>query len=59
MAAPPTCSTCGSVLLTEWSKELNSLVYFCTQCRARREEEIARLKVKEEVAEMEVVREAA
>lgn len=57
--APPTCSTCGSILLTEWSNELKSLVYFCTPCRRRKEEEIARLKVKEEAAEMEVLREAA
>lgn len=56
---PPTCSTCGSILLTEWSNELKSLVYFCTQCRRRKEEEIARLKVKEEAAETEVLREAA
>ncbi len=57
---PPTCSTCGSVLLTEWSNELKSLVYFCTECRRRKkEEEIARPRVKEEAAEGEVLREAA
>ncbi len=50
MAAPPTCSTCGSVLSGyERSKELNDPVYFCHKCRA--EEEAAQ--------KVEVMKEAA
>ncbi len=50
MAAPPTCSTCGSVLSGyERSKELNVPVYFCHKCRA--EEEAAQ--------KVEVMKEAA
>lgn len=55
----PTCSTCGSVLIGyERSKELNTYVYFCPNCR-RAEEEAARLRVKEEVAARQVFQEAA
>lgn len=55
----PTCSTCGSILMGyERSKELNTPVYFCPTCR-RAEEEAARLKAREEVAQMEVLQKAA
>lgn len=56
----PTCSTCGSILTGyERSKVLNTPVYFCPTCR-RAEEEAARLaKARAEVAEVEVLKEAA
>jgi hypothetical protein len=48
MAMPPTCSTCGSILLGYgWSKELNFPVHFCTKCR---EKEDAAKKVEKEAA---------
>lgn len=56
-AAP--CSTCGSILLTERSEVLKTEVYFCPQCRARKEKEVARLRVREAVAEPEVLKKAA
>lgn len=57
--APPTCSKCGSVLSGyERSKELHTYLYFCHSCREV-EEEAARLRAKEEVAEGEVLKEAA
>ncbi|MBI2073131.1 MAG: hypothetical protein HYT81_08890 [Gemmatimonadetes bacterium] len=57
--AAPTCSTCGSVLAGyELSKELNAFVYFCPSCRSA-QEKAAWLKAKEEVAEVEVLKEAA
>lgn len=56
---PPTCSTCGSILVGyERNKELNTFTYFCINCR-RTEEKATRLRAKEEVAEVEVLREAA
>jgi hypothetical protein len=34
MAMPPTCVKCGSILMGYgWDKELNYLVYFCTECK--------------------------
>lgn len=37
-AYPPTCVTCGAVLIGwGWSKELQSFVCFCPACRERQE----------------------
>ncbi len=56
---PPTCSTCGSILSGyELNKELDTFVYFCVNCRSAKEK-VIRLKVREEAAKEEVVREAA
>jgi hypothetical protein len=34
MAMPPTCLKCGSILMGYgWDREMNFLVYFCTECR--------------------------
>jgi hypothetical protein len=54
-----TCSTCGSILLTERSWELRTELYFCPRCRANKEQEAARLRVKEEIAELGVLKKAA
>ena len=59
MVRAPSCSTCGSFLTGfELDKELNFFIHFCPECRSA-EEKTARLKVKEEVAEGEVQKEAA
>jgi hypothetical protein len=59
MVRAPSCSACGSFLSGyELDKELNFFIHFCPECRSA-EEKIARLKVKEEVAEPEVMRKAA
>lgn len=52
MSAPPTCSKHGAILMSEWSHEFKSLWSFCPQCRAEQ-------RVKEEVAEAEVMKKAA
>ena len=46
-------------MLTERSEEIKTQVYFCPQCRARKEREVARLRVKEGVAEPDVLKKAA
>jgi len=59
MVRAPSCSTCGSFLSGyELDKELNFFIHFCPECRSA-EEKTARLKVKEEVAESEVMKKAA
>ncbi len=59
MVRAPSCSTCGSFLTGyELDKELNFFIHFCPDSRSA-EEKTARLKAKEEVAEGEVVKEAA
>ncbi|MGH7387502.1 MAG: hypothetical protein ACREIZ_03440 [Candidatus Methylomirabilales bacterium] len=59
MVRAPSCSTCGSFLTGfELDKELNFFIHFCPDCRSA-EEKTARLKAKEEVAEVEAVKEAA
>jgi hypothetical protein len=58
VAKPPTCSTCGAVLMgLGWSEELNFQVSFCPQCRAR--EATSRAVTKKQVAEMRESDEAA
>ena len=50
MAAPPTCSTHGAILMSEWSHEFKCLLYYCPQCRAKKEEEVAKVEVLREAA---------
>ncbi len=59
MVRAPSCSTCGSFLTGfELDKELNFFIHFCPDCRSV-EEKSARLKAKEEVAEVDQAKEAA
>ena len=59
MVRAPSCSTCGSFLTGfELDKELNFFIHFCPDCRSA-EEKAARLKMQEEVAQVEVLKEAA
>lgn len=54
----PTCSTCGAVLNGYgWSKELNFMVHFCPQCRAKGE--TGRLETIKEPVQREALDEAA
>ena len=58
VASAPTCSTCGAVINgLAWSEELNFMVHFCPQCRAK--EETHRPVVKKEAVQMGVFDEAA
>jgi hypothetical protein len=57
-AKPPTCSTCGAILMGYGrSEEVNFQVSFCPQCRAK--EATARPVTKRQVAEMRELDEAA
>jgi hypothetical protein len=57
-ASAPTCSKCGAVLSGYgWSEELNFMVHFCPQCKAKGE--TGRLETKKVPVQMEVMDEAA
>lgn len=58
VAKPPTCSTCGAILVGYgWSEELNFQVCFCPQCKAK--EATSRPATGKRVVEMGVLDEAA